>query len=125
MKKLFTLLLILGSVSIYSQTKDLPNAIMKGYTFSIKKDGTTTVFSNSKTGFDYSEKIKDNASLFEFDGHTFDGAIFFKGKLVDFEIYDKDKNQYSIRKCSKENCKLIHLIRKNEGLIQWFYGTHL
>lgn len=49
----------------------------------------------------------------EIDGHIVKDPIYFKATLDGVEIYDKDKNQYKIRKCNKDKCSIIHLELKN------------
>lgn len=82
MKKLIILLVLLFSISVFSQSKTiLFKKQLKGL---IEIDGHT--FDN--------EKHKD--------------PIYFEASLSGIKIYSKEKT-YSKRNCSSENCEIIHL----------------
>lgn len=65
-----------------------------------------------------------NAKI-EIDGHLTKKEIFFKATLEGIEIYDHDKKQYKLRKCSLKDCDIIHLIEKNETLLNVIYNRYL
>lgn len=123
MKKLIIIAMLITTANLSAQLKSLPDAIIKGYVFSIEGKGLTKIYNkqNERVGIDF---VKNN--IIEIDGHLIIEPIYFKIDLNGIEIYDKNKKQYQKRKCENEKCNIIHLEAKSNGtsLINgWLTGS--
>ena len=49
----------------------------------------------------------------EIDGHIVKGVFTYTASLFEINFYDENKKEYQIKKCKKDDCKIIHLELKN------------